>query len=147
VFSWKKKAPVTDGGFFHLYVPVKSSGRTVYEPALPKLQYPIQELKSCSLAHSHRTPSKLEVNKQPAKVFTVLIDPVVFLFNVFLVKKAEYAFLQLAGPFSGYDLHGFDLFLDSLIDDSLKLAVDLISFIVNVVKIEFEFGHGCSLKE
>ncbi len=91
--------------------------------------------------------SKLKINKQPAEVFAVFIDAVVFLLDMLLIKKSEYALLKLAGSFSGDDLHSFDLFLDRLVDDPLQLTVDLVSFIVDVVQVELQFGHGCSFSE
>ncbi len=86
---------------------------------------------------------KLKIDKQPPEILAVLINAVVFLFDMLLVEKLQYPLFQLSGAFSRDDLHGFDFLLNRLVDDILKLPVDLVAFVVDVVKVEFQFGHAC----
>ena len=75
------------------------------------------------------------MHKQPAEVFTVFFDPVVVLFDVLLLQKAQHLLLQLSAALAGNDFHQLYLLVNCLLNDVVQGIIDLSAFVVNVVEV------------
>lgn len=84
----------------------------------------------------------LETHEQSAEIIAVLIDPMVHLFDVWLLEEADHLLFQLTTSFSGNDLHHRNTFVHGLLYDIVQRTVDVLSLIEDIVQIEFQFGHG-----
>lgn len=85
--------------------------------------------------------SEFKINKQTPEVFTVFLDSVVFLFDMFLIQKSEYVFFQLSGSFPRYDFHGFNSLFDGFVNGIFQFTTNEVSPIVDLVKVKFDFRH------
>ena len=84
----------------------------------------------------------LETHEQSAEIIAVLIDPMVHLFDVWLLEEADHLLFQLTTSFSGNDLHHGDTLVHGLLHDVVERAVNIFSLVEDLVQIEFQFGHG-----
>ena len=64
------------------------------------------------------------MHEQAAEVLRVFLHPVVFRFDLFLLKKPQYALLELAGALTRDDLDERGLLRHRLVDDRLQRPVD-----------------------
>jgi len=83
-----------------------------------------------------------EVHEDAPEVLVVLLDAVVEGTDVLLVEEAEDALFELAAAFAGDDFDQSDALFDGFVDDALKLGLDFVAFVVDVVQVEFELCHG-----
>jgi hypothetical protein len=82
------------------------------------------------------------VYEEAAEVFGIFFDPMVEIFDVFLLEKFKDAFFEDAGSLSGDDFDEGDFFVNGLVDDVVERGFDLAAAVEDVVKIKFELGHG-----
>lgn len=87
------------------------------------------------------TPVMFKVNKQPPEVLAILINPVVFGFDVLLLQEPDDLLFELPRPFAGNDLYRVDLSLNGLIDDIAQGSVNLVASVVNVMKVKYQLRH------
>ena len=82
-----------------------------------------------------------EMHEDAPEVFVVLLDAVVEGADVLLVEEAQHALFKLAAAFAGDDFDEGDALLDGFVHDALKLGLDPVALVVDVVQVEFEFCH------
>ena len=83
----------------------------------------------------------LEPNEKPTEIITVLIDPVVAFFYLWLLQVADHFLFQLPTPFSRNDLKNRDAPVNTELHCIVKCLIDLFAFVEDIVEIEFVFGH------
>jgi hypothetical protein len=83
-----------------------------------------------------------KVDKNPAKVFIVLFYAVIQFFDVALIQKAQDFFLELAGSFARDNLHQINFFVYRFLHDAIQFSVNISAAIVDIMKVELEFGHS-----
>ena len=76
------------------------------------------------------------MDEHSSEVVRVLLDSIVKRFDLFLIKKAQHTFFQLATSLARDDLNQFDFLFDRLINDVPKRAIDVIPSVVDLVQIE-----------
>ena len=79
---------------------------------------------------------ELEVDEDPSEVFIVFFDAMVQLFNMSLVQEAKYLLFQLPTSLARDDLNELDFPLNRFLYNTIKLRVDLIAAVVDVVQVE-----------
>lgn len=67
-----------------------------------------------------------EIDKDPAMVFEVFFDTVIFLLHIPAVKKVEDTLFELASSLSADDLYLGELLVFSFLDSLLKCGIDLV---------------------
>src|SRR5690242_16354737 len=82
-----------------------------------------------------------EMNKKAAEVLRILLDSVVFRFDLFLLKEAQHVLLQLPGSLARDDLDQRRLLGLRLLDDGPQRPVDVLAPVVDVVQVKLEL-HG-----
>ena len=85
--------------------------------------------------------------KQTSEIFTVFLQPMVFVFNVLLLQKTYDPLLQLTAAFSRNDLHQLDFTIHCFINNILQSLVNGIAFVIDIVKVQLKFGHINCLKQ
>ncbi len=83
----------------------------------------------------------LEPNEKPTEIITVLIDPVVAFFYLWLLQVADHFLFQLPTPFSRNDLKNRDAPVNTELHCIVKCLIDLFAFVEDIVEIEFVFSH------
>ena len=81
------------------------------------------------------------MHEQAAEVLRVLLDPVVFRFDLLLLKKPQHVLLELAGALAWDDLDERGLLRHRLVDDRLQRPVDVLPAVVDVVQVKLQL-HG-----
>src|SRR5690242_8435576 len=84
-------------------------------------------------------PAKM--NEKAAEVLRILLDSVVFRFDLFLLKEAQHVLLELSGSLAGDDLDQGRLLGFRLVDDGPQRPVDVLAPVVDVVQVKLEL-HG-----
>ena len=84
---------------------------------------------------------ELEVDEDPPEIFFFFFNAMIQLFNMSLVQEPKYLFLQLSTAFAGDNLDQFYFPVNRFLQNTVKLRVDLIAAIVDVVQVEFKFCH------
>src|SRR6266581_55524 len=79
-----------------------------------------------------------EVNEDPAEILRVLFHPVIERSDLLLVEEPEHTFLQLTRALAWDDLDDRRLFPHRLVEDLPKRPVDVVTPIVDVVKVQFQ---------
>ncbi len=74
-----------------------------------------------------------KMDKNPAKIFAVLFNPVVKWANLRLIEKAQYPLLQLAATFARNNFHQVDPFIHRFLDNPIQFRLDFTAAIVNIV--------------
>src|SRR5689334_25291584 len=82
-----------------------------------------------------------EMNKKAAEVLRILLDSVVFRFDLFLLKEPQHVLLELSGSLARDDLDQGRLPGFRLVDDGPQRPVDVLAPVVDVVQVKLEF-HG-----
>ncbi len=82
-----------------------------------------------------------EVDKDTAKILVVLLQAMVQLLDVFLFQETDDAFLELAAALARDDLNELDPLGYGLIDHAVKLRINGIALVENIMEVEFELGH------
>ena len=77
-----------------------------------------------------------KMDKNAAKVFAVLFNPVVKRANLRLIEKAEHPLLQLAAAFAGNNFYQVDPFIHCFLDNPVQFSLDFITPIVNIVEVK-----------
>src|SRR5206468_1585860 len=90
---------------------------------------------------SPNRPLPAEMYEQAAEVLRVLLHPVVFRFDLFLLEKPQHALLELARALTGDDLDERGLLRHRLVDDRLQRPVDVLLAVVDVVQVKLQL-HG-----
>jgi hypothetical protein len=85
------------------------------------------------------------VNEYPPKILVILFQAMVKLLNMSLIQKSQHLLLELAAAFAGNDLDQLYFPVQGLLHNAIQRRIDLIAAVVDVVQIQFEFGHGCAL--
>ena len=78
----------------------------------------------------------IESDEYPPEVFGVLVDAGVEGFDLFLLEEPQHVLLQRARPLARDDLDKGSLRGDRLSDHLVEGAIDIASFVVNVVEIK-----------
>jgi len=81
------------------------------------------------------------MDEDPSKVLVVFFDAVIEGFDVRFVEETENFFLKLPAAFAGDDLHEGDLLTNRFIDNAVEFLIEGAAVVVDVVEVEFEFGH------
>jgi len=81
----------------------------------------------------------VEMDEDAPEIARVLFHPVVLGFDLLLVQEPQYPLFQLTGSLPRDDLHDRGFSPYRLFDDFTQRAVDVLSSVVDIVKIEFEF--------
>ena len=84
---------------------------------------------------------KLEMDEYPPKVFIILLDPMIKLFDMPLIQKAQHLFLELPTPFARNDLNQFYFSVNGFFHNAIKLRIDLVAAVVNVMQVKLKFCH------
>src|SRR5689334_24666088 len=82
-----------------------------------------------------------EMNKKAAEVLRILLDSVVFRFDLFLLKEPQHVLLELSGSLARDDLDQRRLLGLRLGDDGSQRPVDVLAAVVDVVQVKLEL-HG-----
>src|SRR5581483_8750584 len=82
-----------------------------------------------------------EMNKKAAEVLRILLDSVVFRFDLFLLKEPQHVLLELSGSLARDDLDQRRLLGLRLLDDGPQRPVDVLAPVVDVVQVKLEL-HG-----
>jgi hypothetical protein len=82
------------------------------------------------------------MDEQSPEILAVLFNTMVKALDVGPLQETKYGFLQLAAPFSGDNFDGRDALVHGFLDDAIQFRFDGTAFVVNVMQIEREFGHG-----
>ncbi len=91
------------------------------------------------LGHRALALLPLEVDEYPPEIARVLLHAVVLGFDLFLVQETKDPFLQLTRSLPRDDLHYRRFRPHRLFNDFKQSAVDVLSAVVDVVEVEFEF--------
>lgn len=75
----------------------------------------------------------LEMDEYPSMVLVVFLDAVIKFFDVALIQESQDLLLELSTTFSGNDLNKFDLSIDRFFHDAIKLRVDFLAAVVNIM--------------
>jgi hypothetical protein len=84
----------------------------------------------------------LEMNEYPSEVLIILLDAVIQLFDMTLIQEPQDLLFELSASLARDDFHKADSPLDRFLHYAVKLRIDLVTAIVDVVKVEFKSGHG-----
>jgi len=87
------------------------------------------------------------MDKEPSVIFFIHFHAMVFLLDGRLLQKANHTAAQLPAPLSGNDLYHLYFFLYGFIDYSAQLFGDGFSISEDIMKIEYQFGHGGILQQ
>src|SRR2546429_925060 len=82
-----------------------------------------------------------EMNEKATEVLRILLDSVVFRFDLFLLKKPQHVLLELSGSLARDDLDQGRLPGFRLVDDGPQRPVDVLAPVVDVVQVKLEL-HG-----
>ncbi len=64
------------------------------------------------------------MNKNPAKVFIILFDPLIEPPNIRLIQETQNPLLQLTGALAGNYFYQINLFLHRIIHNAVQLIID-----------------------
>jgi hypothetical protein len=81
------------------------------------------------------------MHKHPPEILVVLLNAMIEGFDVGLVEVAKNFLFELAAALAGDDFDEGDLFTDGLVNDAVKFLVQGAAVVIDVVQVEFEFGH------
>ncbi len=81
------------------------------------------------------------MHKDTAEIFIILLDAAVKGFDIFLFQEPQHPFFQLAAALAWNDFHQPDFLGHGFLYNAVELCLNGISFIENVVQVQFEFGH------
>ncbi len=84
---------------------------------------------------------ELEMDEDSAKVLVVFFNAMIQLFDVTLIQKAEHFLFKLPAAFAGNNFHQLYFLSHGLLHNAVEFRVDLAAAIVDVMQIQFEFGH------
>src|SRR5690242_4333185 len=79
-----------------------------------------------------------EMNEKAAEVLRILLDSVVFRFDLFLLKEPQHVLLELSGSLARDDLDQRRLLGLRLRDDGPQRPVDVLAPVVDVVQVKLE---------
>ena len=82
---------------------------------------------------------ELEVNKNPAEIFIILLDAMIKFFDMSLIQKPQNFFLELSAAFAGNDLNELDPFFNGFVHDPVQFDHDSVAIGEDAVEVEFEF--------
>jgi hypothetical protein len=94
---------------------------------------------------THGFSLELEVNEYPPKILVILLQAVIKLLNMSLIQESQHFLLELAAALARNDLDQLYLPVHGLLDNAIKLRIDLIAAVVDVMQIQFKFCHACAL--
>ena len=77
------------------------------------------------------------MDEYPSVVFVIFFNAVILLLDMSLVEKAQHFLLELSAALAGDDLSKLDLLVHGFFHDAVKLRVDLVAFIIDVVQVQF----------
>jgi len=75
----------------------------------------------------------LETDKQSTEVLAILINAVVFGFDVFLLKKSDNGLFQLPTAFAGNNLYKRDAVFYCFINHTVELGIYFLAFVEYLV--------------
>src|SRR4029077_11307485 len=84
-------------------------------------------------------PAKMD--EKATEVLRILLDSVVFRFDLFLLKEPQHVLLELSGSLARDDLDQRCLLGLRLVDDGPQRPVDVLAPVVDVVQVKLEL-HG-----
>jgi hypothetical protein len=90
--------------------------------------------------------SKLKINKQSPKVFTVVLYTVIHGFNMWLLQKTLYFFTQLSAALAGYYFYLPYLFIYRIVKCLLQRFVYRCAVVVYGMKVNFYTCHALVIK-
>lgn len=76
------------------------------------------------------------MNEDTAKIFTILLNPMVEFFDVTLLQKTNHFLFELTTPLSRDDLDECYLLFDSFGHYAIELIIYLTAFIEDIMQIE-----------
>lgn len=82
------------------------------------------------------------MNKDATEILVVFLNTMIQLFNVALIQKAQHFLFELPAAFAGDNFDQLNFLGDGFLHDAIEFGIDLAAVIVDVMQIEFEFGHG-----
>jgi hypothetical protein len=85
---------------------------------------------------------ELEMDEYPPEIFVILLNTMVQFLDMSLVQEAQDLFLELAASLPRDYLDKCNFLFDCFFHNTIKFRVNMIAAVVNVVQVEFEFGHG-----
>lgn len=76
-----------------------------------------------------------EVDEDTTKITIIFFDAVVEWPNMRLIQKAQHMFLELTAAFARDNLNQGNALINSFLNDTIELRLDLVAFIVNSVQV------------
>src|SRR5215475_12339643 len=115
---------------------VQASVCTEYFPRVGWSPFPDRRQRQGNSSPSRPLPA--EMHEQAAEVLRVLLHPVVFRFDLLLLKKPQHVLLELSGALARDDLHQRGLLRLRLVDDRAQGPVDVLPAVVDVVQVKLQ---------
>ena len=78
-----------------------------------------------------------KMDEDAAMIFIIFFNPMIQLFDLWLIEKTEHFFLQLTAAFSWDDLNQTDPFFDGFLDDAIKFSINFVSPVINFMQVKF----------